>query len=352
MNNLDTKISKELISIVIPARNEEANIDRLERELLAVVNPLDYEFEFIVIDNASTDHTREKVKQICQRDQRWRYIRFSKNFSVEMSISAGYQIANGAAIIVLYSDLQDPPEVIPQFLEKWKQGYDVVYGVRTVRPGDPKWRNLLVKFAYRIIGWFSDTPIPNDTGDFRLITKQVRDALNECQEYNRYLRGLIAWLGFRQVGVVYDRRPRTGGVSNAPFWDTVLFTMRAISIFSVKPLRMFGVIGLILLVLSLVGSLLYSILWVFGYAPPGITTLIVLGFLGIGVNSLGIGVLGEYIGMIYQEVKARPKFIVQESYSIPCDLPSKSNRDHAPDKKIELQPTLNPKAGTLEGQKP
>ncbi|PYS50872.1 MAG: hypothetical protein DMF68_05980 [Acidobacteria bacterium] len=151
-----------LVSIVIPALNEEGNITRLEKELLAVVNTLPYRFEFIVVDNSSTDQTGELFKTICARDPRWKYLRFSRNFTVEMSITAGYHYSSGDAIIVLYSDLQDPPDVIPKFLEKWREGYDVVYGVRTVRTGDARWRNRAVKIAYRLIGWFSDVPIPND----------------------------------------------------------------------------------------------------------------------------------------------------------------------------------------------
>jgi dolichol-phosphate mannosyltransferase len=138
---------------------------------------------------------------LCARDERWRYLRFSRNFTVEMSITAGYHFAQGDAMIVLYSDLQDPPDVIPRFLDKWQEGWDVVYGVRTHRPGDPAWRNASVKLAYRLIAWSAEMPIPKDTGDFRLITRQVRDALDQCGETNRYMRGLIAWLGFRQTGI-------------------------------------------------------------------------------------------------------------------------------------------------------
>ncbi|HEV7842559.1 MAG TPA: glycosyltransferase family 2 protein, partial [Pyrinomonadaceae bacterium] len=145
-----------LISIVIPAFNEEGNITRLERELSAALMPLAYAFEFLVIDNGSTDGTRDLVKALCARDPRWKYLRFSRNFTVEMSITAGYHYASGEAIVVLYSDLQDPPEVIPKLIEKWREGYDVVYGVRTVRAGDAAWRNKAVKAAYRLIGWFSD----------------------------------------------------------------------------------------------------------------------------------------------------------------------------------------------------
>ncbi len=305
-----------LISIIIPALNEEGNIARLEQELVKVTDPLPYRFEFLVIDNSSTDRTGELVKAICRRDLRWKYVRFSRNFTVEMSITAGYHFAAGDAMIVLYSDLQDPPEMIPRFLEKWQEGYDVVYGERTVRHGDPVWRNVAVKLAYDIIARLSDVPIPKNTGDFRLITRQVRDALMQCSEYNRYLRGLISWLGFRQVGISYERRPRTAGSSKAPFWELLVFVFNAVTSFSLKPLRVFTVLGFVLLALSGVAGLVYAGLWLSHSAPPGITTLIVLSFAAIGLNSLGIGVLGEYIGRTYAEVKGRPLYIVQEAVNV------------------------------------
>ena len=306
--------NRELITIIIPARNEEDNIDLLEKRLLGVTEALPFNFEFIMIDNASTDRTPDKIKSICDRDHRWKYIRFSRNFSVEMSLTAGYHEARGNAIIVLYSDLQDPPEIIPRFIEKWKEGYDVVYGVRTVRPGDPAWRNFMVGIAYRLIRWLSEVPIPTDAGDFRLVTRQVRDALEECGEYNRYLRGLFAWLGFRQIGIPYERLPRKRGISKAPFWDVFLFTVNAITSFSLRPIRLFTVMGFIMLLICVFGAFVYTYLWLIGSAPPGITTLVLLSLLGISLNSLGIGILGEYLGRVYAETKSRPKYIIQESY--------------------------------------
>jgi polyisoprenyl-phosphate glycosyltransferase len=305
-----------LISIVIPAFNEEGNIARLERELLAAVMPLPYSFEFIVIDNGSTDRTGELVKEICARDVRWKYLRFSRNFTVEMSITAGYHYAAGEAMVVLYSDLQDPPDVIPKLIEKWLEGYDVVYGVRTVRPGDAAWRNKAVKIAYRLIGWFSDVPIPNDAGDFRLITRQVRDALERCPEQNRYMRGLIAWLGFRQTGVAYERQPRNAGESKAPFSDLLLFVFNAITSFSLRPLRLFTLMGTIILALSIIATFIYALLWFTGSPPPGITTIIVLLLAAIGLNSIGIGILGEYVGRTYIEAKQRPLYVVQETVNV------------------------------------
>ncbi len=309
-------MSPPLVSIVIPAFNEEGNIARLETELLAAVQGLPYSFEFVVVDNSSTDETGPLVKALCARDERWKYLRLSRNFTVEMSITAGYHYAQGESIVVLYSDLQDPPSVIPRLLEKWREGFDVVYGVRTVRPGDPAWRNRAVKIAYRLVGWFSDVPIPNDAGDFRLITRRVRDALERCPEQNRYMRGLIAWLGFRQVGVPYERQPRTAGGSKAPFSHLLFFVFNAITSFSLRPLRLFTLMGTIILTLSMVAAVVYIILWLVGSPPPGITTIIVLLLIAIGLNSIGIGILGEYVGRTYAESKRRPLYVVEESVNI------------------------------------
>jgi dolichol-phosphate mannosyltransferase len=310
---------RKLVTIVIPALNEEDNIQNLEEKLLQVIDPLPYDFELIVIDNASSDRTGHLVKAICHRDPRWKYVRFSRNFTTEMSMTAGYNLASGDAIIVLYSDLQDPPDVIGRFIEKWQEGYDVVYGVRTVRKGDPAWRNLAAKIAYRTIAWFSDVPIPTDTGDYRLITRQVRNALIRCGEYNLYMRGMIAWLGFRQVGIPYERQPRLAGVSKAPVWDLIYFVFNAVTSFSLKPLRLFTFVGFGLIFTSIIAACVYSVLALIGSPPPGITTLIVLSFMGIGLNSLGIGVLGEYIGRTYSESKHRPRYIVQETVNFPAD---------------------------------
>jgi polyisoprenyl-phosphate glycosyltransferase len=306
-------VTRPLITIVIPALNEEESVPRLRRELLQVVDALPYRFEFIVVDNHSSDRTGELVKALCENDPRWKYLRFSRNFTVEMSITAGYHYASGDAIIVLYSDLQDPPDAIPLLIDKWVEGYDVVYGVRTARPGDRAWRNVAVKLAYCLIAWCSEVPIPLNAGDFRLISRQVRDAVEECGEYNRYMRGLIAWTGFRQTGVLYERRPRETGASKAPFWHVLFFAINAITSFSLKPLRFFLFLGAVSILVSIVAILVYSLLFFAGWAPPGITTLIALSFLGIGLNSLGIGILGEYLGRTYAETKRRPLYLVEET---------------------------------------
>jgi polyisoprenyl-phosphate glycosyltransferase len=312
-----------LISIVIPARNEEENVGPLVQELASVLDDLPYDFEFIVIDNGSTDGTGRLVREVCRRDPRWKYVEFSRDFGVEASITAGYKLAAGEAIVVLYSDLQDPPQVIPQFLEQWRDGYDVVYGVRTIRPGDARWRNGMVKLMYRLIAAMADVRIPRNAGDFRLISRRVAVALDSCNESNRYMRGLIAWLGFRQTAVEYARRPRAAGESKAPLGSLVAFALNAFTSFSIKPLRLFTLLGFAFMGLSALGVVFYVFLFLVGNPPPGITTLIVLGLLGIGINSLGIGVLGEYLGRTYAETKRRPLYVIADSVNMEDrDLPT------------------------------
>lgn len=308
---------RPLLGLIIPIYNEEDSIPQLEKEVNEVFATLDCDGEFIVVDNASTDRTRELITDLCNRDKRWKYLRFSRNFTVEMSITAGYMVSRADAMIVLYSDLQDPPQVIPRFVEKWREGYDVVYGVRTVRPGDPAWRNMLVKLFYRVISRASDVPIPTDTGDFRLVTRPVRDAFLECGESNRYMRGLIAWLGFRQTGIVYERREREKGVSKGPFWLLIVLAMNAITSFSMKPLRLFSVFGTFMLFATMIATAVYVGLWAKGNTVPGLTTINLLLLGSIAVNSLGIGILGEYVGRIYVEAKMRPLFIIQETVNLP-----------------------------------
>jgi dolichol-phosphate mannosyltransferase len=305
-----------LVSIVIPACNEEANIPRLEREVLAAVEGLPYRFEFILVDNDSADRTGELVKELCARDPRWRYIRFSRTFDLEMSITAGYEYAAGDAIVVLYSDLQEPPDKIPEFLAKWEQGYDVVYGVHTRRHGELAVRTWAGRLGYRVISRLAEVPIPSDVCDFKLVTREVRDALMQCGERLRYLRGLIAWLGFRQVGVEYERRAREAGKSKASFSLLFKYMLNGVFGFSLKPLRLFAILGSLLLGVAAVWALVTAGLAAGGHGPSSATLLALLIISVAGFNSIGIWMVGEYVGRSYIETLRRPLFVVSETFNV------------------------------------
>jgi len=304
------------LSVIVPVLNEEACLPRLFEELTAVLPPLACDYEVLLIDNASTDRTQQLCEEFCSRDRRWKYLRFSRNFTAEISLAAGFHYATGDAAITIYSDLQDPPDKIPEFVVKWFEGYDIVYGVQTRRPGDASWRNACVKIAYRLIRWLSDYDLPVDAGDFRLITRRVRDALVRMEERNRYSRGLIHWIGFKQCAIPYERRPRFAGRSKGPFWETVGYLLTAITSFSTKPLRLFTLLGGVALATASLLTAIYVAGWMFGAPIPGLTSTLVLLLANLGLMSLGFGVLGEYIGRIYTETKRRPLWILDKTVNL------------------------------------
>lgn len=310
---------RKLISVVMPARNEEGNLPRAHDEISAAMSRLPaYDYEVIVIDNASTDRTPEVAKELCARDARWKYLRFSRNFGGETSITAGMRLARGDAVINLFSDLQDPPDRIPDFVAKWEEGYDVVSGIIADRQDENRLRGVAARWAYRVIRWSSDIEIPENAGDFRLVSRRVVDAFNRLNERQRYVRGLMHWVGFRKTELTYDRRPRKWGRSKAPFWWCFQFALNAITSFSTRPLKAFMVFGFLVLGASGLLALYYAATRIFNIdnPPRGIPTILVLLLLNLGILSLGIGVLGEYIGHIYTEAKKRPLFVVQDAENL------------------------------------
>lgn len=308
--------NKKLISVVMPARNEEGNVLRAHDELAAAFSELpEYDYEVIVVDNASTDGTGDRVRELCARDARWKYVRFSRDFGAETSISMGMRLASGDAAINLFSDLQDPPERIPDFVRKWEEGFDVVCGIIEDRQDQHKMRGWAARLAYRLICLCSDIHIPESAGDFRLVDRKVIDAFNRLNERERYVRGLMHWVGFKQTSLTYNRRARQWGRSKAPFWWCFQFALNAITSFSTKPLKMFTVFGFCVVCGSVLLSAYYlatRFLPFFYDAPPrGIPTILVLLLWNLGIMSLGIGILGEYIGHIHSETKKRPLFLVE-----------------------------------------
>lgn len=308
---------KKLITIAIPAYNEERNLPKLEERLRSVLAPLetDYDFELLILDNASRDKTYAIALAISDRDPRYRVVRYSRNFGCEASLCAALDLAKGDAVILLFSDLQDPPELIPTFIDQWQKGADVVYG-KVLKRNDSSWlKTVGARGAYWLIRHLSDCDLPRDATDFRLLDRKVVDVLGTLRENDRYLRGMVHWVGFRQVAVPYDRVPRENGRSSANLIYCIKFTLHAIICFSGRPLEMATWAGLILTSGSVLLGFLYTGLYFFRPEsmlppPPGITTLILLQLFGIGINSLFLGVIGNYLARVYNQTKKRPIYIV------------------------------------------
>ena len=306
-----------LFSMVVPVMNEQDVIRDTYATLTRTLEGLTMPFEVVVVDNGSTDRTPELMRAICVQDPRWKFIRLSRNFGYSNSITAGMLAAHGDAIMVIDADLQDPPELIPEFVAKWREGYDVVYGVREKRTGESALRVIPTMLAMRFITWMSDdVKLPLFSGDFRLITRRVRDAFAHLPETNRYVRGMIHWLGFRQIGIPYVRRGRVAGATKINLFYLINFTLNAVFSFSVKPLRLFSVLGLSILGGTGVLGLLYLVMALFTSPPRGITSVLLLLLLNLGVLSLGIGILGEYIAKIYAETKRRPLWLVDYTLNL------------------------------------
>jgi dolichol-phosphate mannosyltransferase len=307
-------------SLVVPVRNEEAVLHRTYETLDEVLKRTGLEFEVVVVDNGSSDETPAIMAAICRRDGRWKYLRLSRNFGYQNSITAGMHAAAGDAIMVIDADLQDPPELIPEFIARWQEGFDVVYGVRQRRTGESWLRVWPTMLAMRFITWMSDdVDLPLNSSDFRLITRRVRDAYARMPERTRYVRGMIHWLGFRQCPISYTRRGRIGGTSKVNWCYLIGFMFNAVFNFSVKPLRVFSFLGLGVLTFALPLSAFYLVMSFVTSPPPGITSVLLLLLTNLGLMSLGIGVLGEYLAKIYAESKGRPLWLVD--YTLNLDPP-------------------------------
>jgi dolichol-phosphate mannosyltransferase len=330
-------------SMVVPVLNEQEALPTTYARLNQVLESLGVPFEVVVVDNGSTDRTASLMHDICALDPRWKFIQLSRNFGYQNSITAGMLAARGEALMVIDADLQDPPELIPQFVERWREGYEIVYGVRHQRTGESRWRTIPTYLAMRFITWMSDeVKLPAHSGDFRLITRRVRDAFAQLPETNRYVRGMIHWLGFRQIGIPYVRVGRVAGQSKVDLSYLIGFTFNAVFNFSVKPLRLFSFFGVGILGLAAVLACVYLVGAVLTFPPAGITTVLMLLLLNLGIMSLGIGILGEYIARIYAESKRRPLWLVD--YTLNIDAPaigSISTKENTHDDSRELASAIS-----------
>jgi len=307
--------SRKLISICVPVYNEEDNVGPLCERVRAVMAKLEnrYEYEILFTDNRSEDRTFERLAALALADRRIRVIRFSRNFGFQRSILANYVNARGDAAIQLDCDLQDPPELIGEFLRRWEEGYEVVYGIRGNRPQESPFLFSLRRVFYRLIDALSEDPLPHDAGDFRLIDRRVIEELRHVRDQQPYLRGLIAAMGFRQIGIPYDRAARERGNSKFGFWRLLGLALDGILHHSTIPLRLASAVGFVMCGLAFLGALYFLIARSFGADwPEGWASLSVLVLFSIGLNALLLGIIGEYIGRIFKNVKPMPLVIIDD----------------------------------------
>lgn len=306
---------KKCISIVVPVFNEEDNVLSLYNTVTEVMSSLsdNYDYELIFTDNHSTDNTYDKMAQLATTDKRVRVYRFSRNFGYQRSIITGYLKASGDAAIQLDCDMQDPPHMIPEFVRQWDQGYQVVYGVRRVRK-ENMGITLLRKVFYRLINMLSEDHLPLDAGDFRLVDRCVLNELKNIDDSQPYLRGAIAAMGFRQIGIPYDRAKRVLGESKFSFGDLLGLAIDGILNHSIVPLRIATYTGLVVSTLTFLAMVIYFIgKFLLGQNwPAGFATTTVLLLLSISLNALFLGIIGEYLGRIYKQVKKRSLTIIEK----------------------------------------
>jgi len=314
------------ISVVVPLYNEEENIDALFRRLLAVLEALNTSYEIVCVNDGSRDNTLKNLLEYHQRYPQIKVVNLSRNFGKDTAMSAGIDYSQGMAVIPIDADLQDPPELIAEMIEKWHEGYDVVYASRLVRIGESWFKRFSAEGFYQVINKLSRVSIPPNTGDFRLIDRRVVESIKKMPERQRFMKGIFAWVGYKQTSILFDREPRYQGQTKWNYWKLWNFAIDGITSFSFLPLKVWTYVGLIIALVSLVyASFLILRTIIFGIDVPGYASLMVaVLFLG-GIQLLTLGIIGEYIGRVYEEVKGRPLYLVRDCYGF-------ENREQISDK--------------------
>jgi dolichol-phosphate mannosyltransferase len=314
--------TKPVISIVAPIYNEKENLPVLYQRISTIMDATGESWELLLVDDGSRDGSTDIIRSLADQDPRVCKIIFARNFGHQIAVTAGMDYSRGDAVVIIDADLQDPPELIIDMIAKWREGYQVVYAIRAEREGETWFKTFTASLFYRLIARITDVDIPLDTGDFRLLDRNVVNVFNQMRERHRFLRGMSAWLGFKQIGIPYRRAARLAGETKYPFRKMLRLALNAITSFSYFPLQVATFIGFLSAGFSILAIPLVIILRILtdtellGQA----TTLIAVLFLG-GVQLISLGILGEYIGRIYDEVKGRPLYVVSEA-------PSKPNFDH------------------------
>ncbi len=302
------------ISIIAPIYNEAGNLHELYSRIKEVLDSTNDSWELILIDDGSTDGSADIIQRLCEQDQNVRQVIFARNFGHQLAVTAGLDTSRGEAVVVIDSDLQDPPEVILDLLAKWRMGFEVVYAVRSEREGENWFKKITASIFYRTINRITDVDIPLDTGDFRLIDRKVVNVINQMRERHRFLRGMSVWVGFKQTGVPYKRAARAVGETKYPLGKMIKFASDAITSFSYLPLQLAMYLGFLAAALSILAIPIVIVLRASGSQAflGQATTLIAVLFLG-GVQLISLGILGEYIGRLYDQAKGRPLYIVRDA---------------------------------------
>jgi dolichol-phosphate mannosyltransferase len=325
----EQEMSPKLISIVIPIYNEEKLIAELYRRLCSAIDmfPDKYRYELIFVNDGSKDRSLQFLRDFQREDERIRIVDFARNFGHQKAITAGVDFAAGDAIVVMDGDLQDPPETISNFIKKWEEGYHVVYGVRTKREGETHFKLWTASLFYRMLSSLSEVEIPLDAGDFRLIDRRVALQLRNVREENRYIRGIVSWLGFKQIGVQYARDQRYAGETKYTLRKMLRFAIDGVTSFSEKPLFLSSYLGLLVATFSIAWGIWIIVQRILGISETilGWSSIIVaVLFLG-GVQLCCIGILGQYLGRIYGQIKQRPLYIVGDLYGFSSQPESHSS---------------------------
>ena len=307
-------MSNPTLSVVVPIWNEEETIPELYRRMQEVMSKTGVTWELVMVSDGSTDRSTEMIRDLAKQDAHIRPVIFARNFGHQIAVTAGMAHSRGDAVVLIDADLQDPPELIIDMLAKWREGYEVVYAVRATREGESKFKLWTAKMFYRLINALTDTEIPLDTGDFRLMDRAVVDVMNRMGEHHRFIRGMVSWVGYKQIGIEYDRKERYAGETKYPLKKMLTLAMTAITGFSNVPLRLATYTGFISAAISIIFIPVVIIMRMMGNQAffGQATTLIAVLFLG-GAQLMALGILGEYIGRLYDEGRNRPLYIARET---------------------------------------
>lgn len=301
------------LSVVIPMYNEEEVIEATYGRLTEALKPIGETYELVFVNDGSRDSTAKIVRRLGENDNRVKMVDFSRNFGHQIAVTAGMDYSSGRVVVLIDADLQDPPELIPEMIARWREGYDVVYGKRSARRGESFFKKLTAAAFYRLLRSMTSVNIPVDTGDFRLMDRKVCDALSSMREQSRFIRGMVSWAGFRQTSVEYVRDERFAGETKYPLRKMIRLSMDAITSFSTKPLKIAGVLGFFMSAIGFLYLLFVLYLKIFTDSTiQGWTSMVVISLLFHGITLSLLGVLGEYIGRIYEETRRRPLYLVAD----------------------------------------